>query len=335
MDSCIVKLNDVYEIGTVLPVHMPRLFRLRPQFAVAVNEYLNTCTEIYTKSQQGNVKARCTSFMRFLQNRGLADVSGIRYEDILAYHVDVPHKERVDRILYESSIKLFLSYLAGKGLCSHGLGWFLHYLQSGRIVAADTVAGISNEIPNSTKRDLLLLTAEEYRNLFEKLMSALKEEHLSGNIIAVYESTYRLHFIFLDMHGLDYSPARAFAWAEATKGIFKSSWPTVRRAVRLFEDYAVSGVLTPGKSYTSNPNAFDLLPEWCKAPITEFVQQREKTKMALATTHMDLNSCVRFCAFLSDAGIDSFMDLTAAAVKDSIFGTDTKLQKEKALTTHG
>jgi len=185
-----------------------------------------------------------------------------------------------------------------------------------------------------------MLTAEEYRNLFEKLLYALKEEHLSGNIIAVYENTFKLHFIFLDIHSLDFSPAsspaRAFAWAEAAKGIFKSSWPTVQRAMRLFEDYAMSGALVPGKSYTSNPNAFDLLPEWCKAPITEFVRQREKTKMAPATTHMDLNSCVRFCVFLSDTGIDTnSWILQPPPSKISIFGTGTKLQKEKVLTTHG
>ena len=317
LNGCIVKLNDVYEIGTVLPEHMPhRKFILRPQFADAISEYLNACTAIYSQSQQYNIKARCTSFMRFLQNRGLADVSMIGYEDIQAYHVDVPHSERICRMLYESSIKLFLSHMADKGLCSHGLGWFLHYLQSDRIVAGDATAGILNEIPNSAERNPLLLPAEKYRNLFEKLLSALKEEHLSGNIIAVYENTFKLHFIFLDMHGLDYSLARAGAWVEAAKGTFKTSWPTMRRAMRLFDDYAMSGTLVPGKAYTSNPNAFGLLPEWCKTPITEFVRQREKAKMSPATLHMDLTSCVRFCAFISDAGIASFMDLTAATVKD-------------------
>jgi len=316
MDSCIAKLNDVYKSGTVSAEHMPhRKFILRTQFKDAVSEYLSTCKEVYSQTQQVSIKARCISFVRFLQNRGLAEASEIRYEDILAYHTDVPHKERNDRILYESSIKLFLSHLADKGVCSHGLGWFLHYLQSGRIVAADAVAEIPI-YPNSIERNPLLLSAEEYRSRFENLLTTLKADHLSGNMIAVYENAFKLHFIFLDMNNIDYSTARAIAWADAAKDIFKSSWPTTRRAMRLFDDYARSGALVPGKAYTSNPNVFDLLPEWCKIPITEFVNQREKAKMSPSTIHMDVTSCARFCTFLSGEGIVSFKDLTAAAVKD-------------------
>lgn len=137
--SCI----DVYEVGTVLPKHMPhRKTKLLPQFEDEINEYLNACKETYSKIQQCNIKTRCTGFMRFLQNRGLTEVSALGYEDILAYHEDFPHKERVNRILYESSIKLFLSNLAVKERCSHGLGWFLHYLKSNRIMATDTVKDI-------------------------------------------------------------------------------------------------------------------------------------------------------------------------------------------------
>ena len=305
------------EDATVLPEHIPhRRLKLLPQFEDAINEYLNTCKEIYTETQQRNIKCRCISFMKFLQTRGLTEVSKLGYEDILVYHVDVPHKERIDRMLYESSIKLFLSHLADKGICSHGLGWFLHYLQDDRIVSADTVTDIPSGIPDSAEKNPLSLSADEYMNLSKDLLSALKEERLSGNIIAVYENAFKLHFIFLDMNGLVYSLVRAVAWAEAVKVVFGSSWPTVRRAVRLFDEYAMTGVLVPGKTYTSKPSGFDLLPEWCKTPITEFVRQREKAKMTPSTIHMDLISCTRFCTFLAGEGIVSFKDLTATAVKN-------------------
>lgn len=301
----------------MLPEHMPhRKFKLLPQFEDEINEYLNSCKETYSEIQQYNIKVRCTGFMRFLQNRRLTEVSALGYEDILVYHSDIPHKERVDRILYESSIKLFLSNLADKGRCSHGLGWFLHYLQSDRIVAADIVADIPCVIPDPEGKKTLILSVKEYRNLSEDLLSTLKDEHLSRNIITVYDNTFKLYFIFLDMNGLEYSSAGAITWVEAAKGVFKSSWPTMRRAMRLLDDYARTGVLVPGKIYTSNPSGFDLLPKWCKTSITEFVGQREKAKMSLSAIHMDMTSCVRFCQFLSKEGLASFKDLTAAAVKD-------------------
>ena len=76
-----------------------------------------------------------------------------------------------------------------------------------------------------------------------------------------------------------------------------------------------TGALVPG-NYTSKPNGFVLLPEWDKMPIAEFVRQREKARMSLSTTHMDLTACERFCAFLLKEGIVSFMELTASTVKD-------------------
>ena len=293
-----------------------RKLELLPQFENEIDEYLNACKEIYSESQQRNIRLRCTGFMRFLQNRGLTEVSATGYEDIIAYHKDNPDRKRIYRMLYESSIKMFLYHLAEKGTCSHGLGWFLHYMQSDMIVSVDIVNSISSEIPIPVENKTLQLSAEEYRSLSENLLSVLKRERLSGNIISVYENAFKLHFVFLDMNGLDYNHAKAIAWAGATKGIFATSWPTVRRAVWLFDDYARSGMLIPGKIYTSKPNGLDLLPEWCKIPIAEFVRQREKTKLSPSTIKTDIVSCVRFCAFLLEEGVVSFKNLTAATVKD-------------------
>lgn len=311
-----VKDND-YEDATMIPEHMSnRKITVLPQFEVEINDYLSVCQGVYSKTQQHNIKYRCTYFMRFLQNRGLVEASELGYEDILSYHEGFLHKKRINRMLYESSIKLFLSHLASKGICSYGLGWFLHYVQSDRVVSADTVENILSEIPNSKENLSLLLSAKEYWDLSDKLLGTLKEEHLSRNIIAIYENTFKLHFVFLDINGLVYNSARAAAWTEACKGILKSSWPTMRRAMRLFDDHVRTGVLVPGKAYTSKPNEFDLLPQWCKGPMVEFVGQREKAKMSPSTTKMDLSSCVRFCAFLSKEGIGSFKDVTAANVKE-------------------
>jgi len=312
------KGND-NEVITLTPGYIPHSkLLLLPQFEDAINEYLSACKEVYSEVQQCNIKSRCINFMKFLQNMGLSEVHDLEYENIRAYHVAFPHRERINRMLYESSVKLFLSHLADLGICSHGLGWFLHYLQSDRVMMANAVADIPSEIPNSTERNHLLLSAEEYRSLSGNLLSALKEERLNGSGITVYENAFKLHFIFLDINGLVYSLTRAIAWAEAAKGmgIFASSWPTVRRAMLLFDDYARTGVLVTSKSYLSKPSGFELLPEWCKIPITEFVRQREKTKMSPSTIKMDLISCTRFCAFLSKEGIDSFKNITATSVKD-------------------
>jgi len=290
--------------------------KLNPNSEAVLNEYLNACKEVHSETQQRNIKFRCAGFLRFIQSRGLSNASELGYEDILAYHVNVPHKKKIDRMLYESSIKMFLSHLADKGICSYGLGWFLHYMQSDRIMATEAMAEISRGILDSTVTNGLPISLEGYRKLFVKLLSVLKDEHLGRGLLSVYETAFRLHFIYLDMNDLDYSLARAIVWAEAAKGIFKTLWPIARRAMWLFEDYAKTGAVVPGKTYTSKPNAFDLLPEWCKTPITEFVRERKKTKISSSTISMDMASCVRFCVFLTNEGITSFEDLTAIAVKD-------------------
>lgn len=125
MDNCIDKLSDVYEVGTVLPEHMPhRKFILLPQLENEINEYLHACKGTYSESQQCNIKARCTAFMRFLQNRGLTAISDLGYEDILAYHADVPHKERVGRILLNPPLSCFFPTWLKRGDAATGWGGF-------------------------------------------------------------------------------------------------------------------------------------------------------------------------------------------------------------------
>ena len=220
--------------------------------------------------------------------------------------------------------------MADKGRCSHGLEWFLHFLQSDRIVAAETVADTPWTIPDPEGEKSMVLSAEEFRILSEDLLNALKEEHLSRDIITVYDNTFKLHFIFLDMNNLEYSSVRAIAWIEASKWVFKSAWQTMRRAMRLFDDYARTGALVPGKSYTSNRSGFALLPKWCKTPITEFVGQREKAKMSSSTIQMDITACVCFCEYLSKEGYVSFKDLSADAVKN--FNVQDKHKERRRIT---
>ena len=306
-----------YGADTVLPMHKAqRSTALLPQFENDINDYLRACNRIYSEIHQRTIKSRCAGFLRFLQNRGVTETSDISYEDIHTFHVDNPDKARINRMLYESSIKPFLSHLADRGICSPGLCWYLHYLQDGRIVTADAVAENQCKIPKLADKNPLPLTAAEYRSLSEDLLSVLKDDHLSAPVIAVSENTLKLHFIYLEMNSLVYSYEQAISWVYAVKEAFKSSWPTAYRAVRLFDDYARTGILVHGKSYESKPKSFDLLPEWCKAPITEFLDQRIKAKMALSTTKMDLTTCVRFCAFLAEEGLNSFKDITPAIVKD-------------------
>ena len=293
-----------------------RQVMILPQFEDEINEYLDTCKEVYSESHQRNIKFRCNNFMRFLQNRGLTAVSEVGYGDIQAYHMDVLHTNSIGRMLYESSVKPFLSHLADKGMCSFGLGWFLHYLHSDRIVMLDATANSPDTIMGSAQSPPVTLSAAEYRNLSARLLSTLKEEHLSGNIIAICENAFKLHFVYLDMNGLAYSTARAFAWIDAATAAFKSSWPTARRAIQLFDDYARTGELVSGKVYRSKPSGFNLLPEWCRIPITGYVEQRKKAKMSQSTTDMDMASCVHFCSYLEKEGIVSFENVTAAVVKD-------------------
>ena len=293
-----------------------RKTKLLPQFESEINDYLKTCEEVYTQTQQKNIKARCTGFMKFIQSRGLEDVSKLRYVDIQVYHWNVPRRDR-NQMIYESSIKLFLSHLADKEICSHGLGWYLHYMQNDRIVAAEEVmVETPKQMSTSAGRIPLYLSADEYRRQFSKLLIVLEEAHLSENIISVYENVFKLHFIFMDMNGFDYSFTRAIAWVGAAKEAFNTSWPTARRAMWLFDDYARNGSLVVGKVYTSKPSGFDFLPEWCTTPISKYVRQREKTKMSPSTIQMDVNSCTRFCVFLLKEGIKSFNNLTAATVKN-------------------
>jgi site-specific recombinase XerD len=59
----------------------------------------------------------------------------------------------------------------------------------------------------------------------------------------------------------------------------------------------------------------DTLPEWCRRPLTAFLDLKKREGKAPATVDMYRSSCTRFCLFLTEEGISSFHELTADLIK--------------------
>lgn len=128
--------------------------------------------------------------------------------------------------------------------------------------------------------------------------------------------TLTLLFVFLDMHNLGYTPRIAWIWYEEVKPLLRSNWAMSRRVLKLFEQFTQEGDITPQTTYTYKPTRFDQMPDWCRKPLSSFLNLKVRESMAKSTVDMYRSASTLFCIFLVKKGLASFNELTPEDLKE-------------------
>ena len=123
--------------------------------------------------------------------------------------------------------------------------------------------------------------------------------------------------LFLEMHGFGYHPEIAAVWMEHEKTFYKGSdRKQIRRILDLFALYTKEGDVVPQAVFLNKPLLCDALPDWCKDELGAFLRQKEKEGWETSTLCMYRSAVTRFCQFLVDKGILSFMEISPGLIKD-------------------
>ena len=125
-----------------------------------------------------------------------------------------------------------------------------------------------------------------------------------------------LLLLILDMSGMDYSRSGDSTGLSATgTRLLKSNLLMVRRLLELYDDFNMTGHANPDKWRKHHASVLDLLPEWCRALVTHFLEQKRREGKKHNTVSMCSSSVIRFCQFLLTKGLKSFDAVTPAIVK--------------------
>ena len=192
-----------------------------------------------------------------------------------------------------------LLYMAEKGMCQHGLAWYLFFRMQGRILHLNKIASDQVQRMEAARTESLDFPAEDFAVVIPDFLKRLENLGYAKTNRNVAKYTLLNLLVFIEMHGLGYHPAIAEIWLEkerSRKG--GSGWKQNRRIIQLFEVYTIEGDVIPQLFFRQKPLLSDGLPDWCKSRLDDFLSQKkregwESSTIAMLTSMSDVSILLR------------------------------------------
>ena len=322
--ACIAKLNDVYENGCighalVSPRKDYSSILLSESFQELVAGFLTSKETCFKPSQLENARRRCNLFMKYLQSRGITDVTAVTYDILRTYHNELSHLKKGSRIVEESTLHQFLEFLSETGHISQSLYLFMHALETDTLVTMVDLPAEACERIEASREESRSFPADEFLTAALELISLHYDAGYAPHHVEAFRRAIMQFYLFLDLHDLGYSDAIASAWlySDAVKSVFQgSSWQAARRILFVFSIFALNGQASFEKSIPRGISGISELPEWSIGPLFDYAECRRKTRIDENTVKNDIYSILRFCRYIVANGLTSYDEITGKVAAD-------------------
>ena len=315
MASAIQRLSDVYETGKVRAKHLSFPFELALNLRLSIDRYLNSK---HLQSRRQHVlmyviRPALTQFCKYAQLNGASSVEEISYEHVLSYHSFLDGSVDVYR-QKEELIGDFLDYF-DDGMPDR-FSLFTHYLHNGKQFFLGALPSEQQTLIEERRADSLSFPADEFYAAIPDFNSSLAKHHYGeGKIVA---ATYHLNVLysFLDSAHLGYDRTIVEIWFSCQgPAIFGSNSKSARRTYEMFDDYINEGDILPQKHWRHRATKYDLLPDWCKEKLGDFLEKKRNERWEKSTIQMMEICAATFCRYIVNAGFTSFSGITPEIIK--------------------
>lgn len=318
--TALSRLQDIFEYGKIqpinaFPVSLPYYSCLQGLWKEEIDAYLATLDHCGSSLTQ--IRNCVSRFLYRIQASGIRHPSELSFDLLSLYLESDAHKSHNAEAKYTYAISDILIFMASKGLCTQGLGWYPYFKMHGKVLRMQNLSESQIGRIEAFRSESLQFPSEEFAKLIPDFM---ERYHSTGyNRSACSTARYTLYnlLLFLEMHGLGYHPEIAAVWMEYEKTFYKDSdRKQIRRILDLFALYTKEGDVVPQAVFLKKPLLCDALPDWCKDELGAFLGQKEKEGWETSTLCMYRSAVTRFCQFLVDKGILSFMEISPRLIKD-------------------
>ena len=317
----ILRLNDIYENGKILPEHDTRHNQpyqlLSVEWKKILSSYLDDLSRTLSPKTISSHKYQCSRFLLFVQNQGASTPGEVTFEMLVSFYNEHRPRTTNGKTQADANISSMLSYLYDKGLVPYGFTVIIHYLAVGNNQGCywNTVSQNAQAVIVELNASMGTVDTEVLLTYKEAIISLHKKNKYTKSVTSVYNRTADLLIMFLEMNGYGYSPEIADVWFSAIKHCLGKAVSSIRRMLCLLSDYHRSSEVCVEKMYRSKAPAFDLLPEWCYRPAHSYVETKIKEGWEKSTLDMIRSSVSRFCRYLDSIGVRSFKELDVSHVK--------------------
>lgn len=304
----IKKLVDVFELGDIRPPLLSHeKITVLPSLEIWLDQFLAQNTNNYTGSSCRDYRMYCRRFLRFLQSRGIADLSQLSYPLLGEYADLLP-----DGDTGISMTGVFLRFLSDKGCCTAGLYWYFHYYREKWLLCPGDLPSEQHARIEDFRSENRMLPLIQYQEALESYLEGLEEKGYQSTILLHSRRALRLLLVFLEMGNLGYHKAVADLWYKSNEPNLGCAKHMIKRTLATFGDYVETGLLRTSHVYRSvSP---ETAPEWGKDALDAFILQKKREKHARTSVSFYRNACIRFLAFLDLNGVRSYAEITQSHI---------------------
>ena len=239
--SVLYRFEDLYLYGSVQPVHaFPHALsyekKLTEPWKGILTEFRKT--SVLSVNSEIQVKNCVSRFLYRLQEWGISSPSQITFGLLEDYCQTECHSSAHSYSRYIYAIGDILLFMADRGLCHHGLGWYPYYRMHQRIFSIDDFTVKQIELLENTKEEASVFQTEEYAVIVEDFLAEYMKSGYSKTQCKAAHYTLHNLLLFMEMHGYGYHQTVADIWLEHEKLFHKGDgWKMARRILRLFDIY--------------------------------------------------------------------------------------------------
>lgn len=316
------RLLDFYQYGSVQPIHA---FPYAIQYCTQLSGYwlgllndfsLSLQDKAGDKNYQAFITNAAARFLYGIQISGIHDISQVTFSVLKEYCDRDQHRSHNSDARYTYIIGDFLHAMAKQGLCPFGLGWYPYFRMTDHILRFSDLSAEQQDRVESVRSESLEFPADEYACLIPGFLEELQSFGYSKSPMKSSRFTLYNLLLFLQMNGFGYHHVIADVWTDCARKKWQhTGWKQSKRTLFLFGLFLEQNAVIPQAVCRSKGLKYESLPAWCRLEIELFIEQKQKEGWEQSTVCMFRSSVTRFCEYLVSAGLVSFSELTAAAVK--------------------
>lgn len=321
--AVIYRLADLFSYGKIQPINsFPMALPYGQKLEEPWRGILSGFLEATDPSEKSYYQKRvCASrFLYKIQQNGIGVPSDISFEMLEEYCSTDEHRSANSKARYTYVIGDVLLFMADRGMCIHGLGWYPYYRMHNRIFRLSDMSTKQNLAVERLRQESLDFPAEEFAALIPDFLERFDAFGYSESPSKNARYTLTNLLLFLEMHDLGYHEGIAEVWLEHEKTFHKKcAWKQARRILFLFSLYVREGDVIPQSINRIRPPMSESLPPWCQNTLAEYMAFKRKEGWERSTLSMAHSSVTRFCFFLAESGFESFSEISAKALKEFNF----------------
>ena len=280
----------------------------------ALDRYLDECKSHYTARTMDTTRIECSVFLLALADNGVTQTEDINFQVLCSFiELNLRSKRHSKNILCQYASRMF-EYWGIIGLCDSNFAFLLDNQMYPHIGNIEHFPAKAKEKIDSLREESLDFPSSDIRDSIPQFIETLEKHGYVGTTLKLANHALTTHYLFLYFNGLGFHPDILWLWFEEVKKTLEISWLHWRRVLSFYLEYTKIGDILPNGKYKYAPTQYDHLPDWCKIPLSAFLERKQNEHRSTGTIRPYRCSCSVFCSFLVQSGINSFSQLSVEII---------------------